>query len=79
MKKTFIPLTIGGGLRTMTQVNECFKIGADKIILNSSIKENKNLIKLCVEKFGSQAVILGIDFKEHNNEFYSYVKLKKFR
>ena len=73
MEKTFVPLTVGGGLSSISQVQECFKIGADKIILNSAIKDNKKLFKDCVIKFGSQAVIMGIDFKKSGTKFYSYI------
>ena len=43
MKKTFIPLTIGGGLRNLSQVNDCFAIGADKIFLTLQSEKIKNL------------------------------------
>ena len=72
MKKTFIPLTIGGGLRSLDNVSECFKIGADKILLNTSIS-NKNFVKKCVKKYGSQAIICGIDFKFEKTKYFSYV------
>jgi len=67
MKKTFIPLTIGGGLTNLDQVDECFKLGADKIVLNSSIKNNSNLINQCSKKYGAQAVSIGIDFRKLSN------------
>jgi cyclase len=73
MEKTFVPLTIGGGLTNLKQVQDCFKIGADKIILNSVIKKNQKFIKSCVNKFGSQAVLIGIDFKKEGNNFFSYL------
>ena len=72
MKKTFIPLTIGGGLRSLDHVNECFKIGADKILLNTSIT-NKNFVKKCIKKYGSQATICGIDFKYEKRKYFSYI------
>tara|TARA_B100000963_G_scaffold359799_1_gene388251 strand:- start:3359 stop:4135 length:777 start_codon:yes stop_codon:yes gene_type:complete len=72
MKKTFIPLTIGGGLRSLGNVSECFKIGADKILLNTSISD-KNFVKKCVKKYGSQAIICGIDFKSEKRKYFSYV------
>ena len=80
MSKTFIPLTIGGGLRHINHAKECFKIGADKILLNSSIEKDRKFINQCVKKFGSQAILCGIDFKRENNEFYTYVSngSKKF-
>ena len=80
MKKTFIPLTIGGGISNLHQVDECFEIGADKIILNSSIKNNPKLINECAKKYGAQAVSIGIDFKnlesdEKNKKknYFSYI------
>ena len=72
MKKTFIPLTIGGGLRSLGNVSECFKIGADKILLNTSISD-KNFVKKCVKKYGSQAIICGIVFKFEKKKYFSYV------
>ena len=72
MKKTFIPLTIGGGLRNLSQVNDCFAIGADKILLNTAIRKDKKFVKNCVKKFGSQAILCGIDFKLEKNNFYTY-------
>jgi len=72
MKNTFIPLIIGGGLREINQVDECFKIGADKILLNTAIRKNKKFIKQCINKFGSQAVLCGVDFKLEKKNFYTY-------
>tara|TARA_B100000674_G_scaffold495568_1_gene523360 strand:+ start:115 stop:909 length:795 start_codon:yes stop_codon:yes gene_type:complete len=67
MRKTFIPLTIGGGLTNLDQVDECFKLGADKVVLNTSIKSNPNLIYECSKKYGAQAISIGIDFRKLNN------------
>jgi cyclase len=72
MKNTFIPLTIGGGLRNLSQVNECFAIGADKILLNTAIRKDKKFVKDCIKKFGSQAILCGIDFKLEKDNFYTY-------
>ena len=44
MRKTFIPLTIGGGLTNLGQIDECFELGADKIILTSAVKTCPELI-----------------------------------
>ena len=74
MKKTFIPLTIGGGLRNLSQVNDCFAIGADKILLNTAIRKDKKFVKDCIKKYGSQAVLCGIDFKLEKDNFYTYTE-----
>ena len=74
MKKTFIPLTIGGGLTQIYQVDECFKLGADKILFNSILSKNINLIKNCTKKYGAQSVSIGIDFKfDDKKKYYSYI------
>ena len=81
MKKTFLPLTIGGGLRKMSQVKECFKIGADKVLLNSSIDKNEKLLKSISDIFGRQALILGVDVKKINGEYFSFINngTKKYK
>lgn len=71
MKKTFIPLTIGGGLTNLTQIDECFKLGADKVILNSAVKNNPNLVNQCSKKYGAQAISIGVDFRSFNNDIKS--------
>ena len=71
-KKTFIPLTIGGGINNLEKVKQCFSIGAEKILFNSSIKDI-NLIKKSVERYGSQAVICSIDYKNINGSLITFV------
>ena len=75
MKKTFIPLTIGGGLTKISQVDECFNIGADKVLLNSVLSNNVNFVKKCTQKYGAQSISIGIDFKFDNkkSKYYSFI------
>jgi imidazole glycerol-phosphate synthase subunit HisF len=75
MKRTFIPLTIGGGLTKINQIEKCFDLGADKVLLNSVLSSNPNLIKICSSKYGAQAVSIGIDFKFNNSvkNFFSFI------
>lgn len=60
-EQIFIPLTVGGGLRTVNDMNEMLKAGADKISVNTAAVENPNLIREGAEYFGSQCIVLGID------------------
>ena len=60
-EQIFIPLTVGGGLRTVSDMNEMLKAGADKISVNTAAVENPNLIREGAEYFGSQCIVLGID------------------
>ena len=59
----FIPIAAGGGIRCIEDADLLFKNGADKIVLNSILIENPNLVKLLVQKYGSQSIVASIDFK----------------
>lgn len=62
-KVCFMPLTFGGGIRTIDDVSFRIRNGADKIILNTGAFENPGLITQTAEKYGSQAVVISIDYK----------------
>lgn len=72
IKKTFIPVTIGGSIDNFSQVKKCFGIGADKIIITSQII-NKKLINEVVDTYGSQALICGIDVRHDKKKLYTYL------
>jgi cyclase len=59
----FMPLTFGGGIRTLSQIDFLIKNGADKITLNTGAIENTQLIKDAAIKYGSQAIVLSVDYK----------------
>lgn len=59
----FMPLTVGGGLRTVEDIGRMLKAGADKVSLNSSALANPGLIRAAAEKYGSQCVVVSIDAK----------------
>lgn len=60
-EQLFIPLTVGGGLRTVEDMNEMLKAGADKISINTAAVQNPDLIHQGAVTFGSQCIVLGID------------------
>mgnify|MGYP003311905426 FL=1 len=60
-EQLFIPLTVGGGLRTVEDMNEMLKAGADKISIYSAAVQNPDLIRQGAVTFGSQCIVLGID------------------
>ena len=62
-KKIFIPLTVGGGIRTLEDIKAILRCGADKVSLNSAAVKNKYLIKEGAEFFGSQCIVVAIDAK----------------
>ena len=59
----FMPLTVGGGLRSLEDIHLMLKSGADKTSLNSSALANPELIRQAAEKFGSQCIVVSIDAK----------------
>ncbi len=62
-KQLFIPFTVGGGIRTLTDASDVFDAGADKISINSAALADPSLISCIAERFGSQAVVVAIDAK----------------
>lgn len=62
-ENVFIPLTIGGGLRTVEDVREILRAGADKVAINTAATKNPQLISEVAMKFGSQCMVLSIEAK----------------
>ena len=60
----FMPLTVGGGIRTVADMHTMLKAGADKISINSSALASPELIQAGAEKFGSQCIVVSIDAKK---------------
>lgn len=60
----FMPLTVGGGLRSVEDMYTMLRAGADKISINSSAIANADLIRAGAEKFGSQCIVVSIDAKK---------------
>ena len=72
--QVFIPFTVGGGIRSVEDMNKMLKAGADKVAVNSSAVANPQLIKDCSEKFGSQCVVVAIDGRrEADGSWHVYV------
>lgn len=67
-RELFIPLTVGGGIRTIDDISRLLNVGCDKISLNSAAIKNPNLIDEAANKFGSQCVVVAIDAKRNSGE-----------
>jgi cyclase len=68
-----IPFTVGGGISSIENVNELLKWGADKVSINSSAVKRPELINELAEKFGSQCVVVAIDAKEIDREWFVHL------
>lgn len=60
-KECFMPLTLGGGINTINDINNLLQVGADKISINTIALKNPNFIKEASQKFGSQCIVISID------------------
>ena len=61
--EVFIPLTVGGGVRTVEDIRTLLKAGADKVGINTAAIENPDLVKKAADIFGSQCIVVAVDFK----------------
>lgn len=62
--EAFMPLSYGGGIKTIDEIKKIFRIGYEKVILNTSFIENPDIIKLSSEYAGSQSIVVSIDVKK---------------
>jgi len=66
----FVPLTVGGGIRTLKDVQEALNVGADKVAVNTAAIKDPNFISSIAESFGSQCMVLSIEAKKNRNDFW---------
>ena len=66
--EVFIPLTVGGGIKSVAEMRRMLEAGAEKVSLNSAAVANPNLISECSQEFGAQCVVLAIDAKRVDAE-----------
>jgi len=69
-----IPLTAGGGIRTMEEGRAVLLAGADKVTVNTAAVERPALLSELAQQFGSQAVVLSLDVKRKNGSWEAYVR-----
>ena len=72
-RELFIPLTVGGGIRTIDDISRLLNVGCDKISLNSAAIKNPNLIDEAANKFGSQCVVVAIDAKKTGDNYSVFI------
>ena len=63
-KECFVPLTVGGGIRTIENITDLLLAGADKVSINTAAVKNVNFVKEASKKFGSQCIVVAIDAKK---------------
>ena len=71
-KDIFIPLVLGGRIRSVQDVDLLVRNGADKVIINTLISENQNVIRELVEIYGSQCIVASVDYRIIDSEVFLY-------
>ena len=72
--QVFIPLTVGGGIRTLEDFDRVLKCGADKVSVNSGAIADPGLIGAAAKKYGNQCVVLSMDVKRVAGRFHLFAK-----
>lgn len=76
-EQVFIPFTVGGGIKSVEDMKILLNAGADKIAINSAAVKNPDLIKEAASYFGSQCVVVAIDAKRCDGDFYVFINAGK--
>lgn len=76
-KSIFIPFTVGGGIGSIEDIKAILKAGADKVSINSAAVRNPEIIKKTSRYFGSQCIVIALDAKRADNDFYVFINAGK--
>ena len=71
-KKCFVPLTVGGGVRSVEDISKLLNCGADKVSINTAAVNDKQVIVDSSKKFGSQCIVVAIDAKKNGDKWEIY-------
>lgn len=72
-KEVFIPLTVGGGIRTLDDIYKLLNVGCDKVSINSAAIQRPELINESAKRFGSQCIVIAIDVKKVGNKYHVFL------
>ena len=67
-EKCFVPLTVGGGIRTIENIRDLLLAGADKVSINTAAVNDMNFVKEASKKFGTQCMVVAVDAKKTSND-----------
>lgn len=76
-EQVFIPFTVGGGIKSIEDMKNLLIAGADKIAINSAAVKNPDLINTSSNYFGSQCIVVAVDAKRCDGDFYVYINAGK--
>ena len=75
VKDVYVPITVGGGIRSIEDVRQILKCGAEKVAINTAVTKNPSLIRQIIKRFGSQSIVVSIEAKKiANNKWEVYTE-----
>jgi cyclase len=69
VEQVFIPVTVGGGVRTEEDVRQLLLAGADKVSVNSAAVRDPSLLERCADRYGTQCIVIAIDARRHDGSW----------
>ena len=73
-EEVFVPITIGGGLRSVADVEEALDAGADKVAINTQAVRNPNFIEELAKRYGSQCIVASVQAKRNDDDWEVYIE-----
>jgi len=78
-RKTFVPIIIGGGIKTIEDIDNALSAGADKVAINTQAVKDIGFIKKAVERFGAQAIVGSVVARKHRYTWEAFIDNAKHR
>ncbi len=72
-KNTFLPITVGGGIKTLKEINDFLESGADRVFVNSAFIRNRNFISESTNYFGSSTIVCSVEVLRRNKDYFCYI------
>ncbi len=73
-REAFVPLTVGGGIRTVEDVKNALRAGADKVCINTGAIKDPQLIRRAVDKFGSSTIVVALEcIKQSDGRYFAFI------
>ncbi len=69
-KNIFLPMTVGGGINKLNEIEKILKSGADRVFINTAVLNNFSFLKDCIKNFGSSTIVLSVEVIKDKLEFY---------
>jgi cyclase len=66
-EEVFMPFTVGGGIRTLAQIESLLASGADKVSINTAAVEDPTFVRRAAARFGDQCIVVGVDYRRHDD------------